>query len=459
MKFTAMLLTALWGCANVSDAHDPHIHRLIKEHSEKMREFVETVGGEHQVAALSVGALAKHISLVGAAGGSPPSRALAETASEMRGNNNARILQNSDQAVTCTILSIAVENTKFAGVRPLEDYDESVVCLKEGECDGAPEIKFVSHDAKKNQFLYLDNGPMSMQGVFWLNYQDDDASDSGYCSSIYTFAESKDGYPLSTGELRSPTFPFPSFYPAVPDLPDVVIPNTNTTIPNSGVPGYPVAPSLGLYSGAHFDIRTAGDSVWGFSGTDECFADTDLDLIYGYKLLEGTLEEPKKFLIVPSFKLSPQSNLRASIDDQCLEQEYNGTYYADFTSLRFEQTLVEDCSSINANTNAGGLGNDAYAYAACEAGAVVWLRQSWANTLRSGPPNTYYYMIQIVDGCGEKIQPSYDAWVDDQSNTPQPYVVAFRTLKTAKRAKNSTCRERIPKKGKTAKAGKSLKRG
>ena len=89
--------------------------------------------------------------------------------------------------MACTILSLAVENAKYKGVVPLLEYDESIVCLKEGACkNDTSKIKYVLYDASVGKFLYFDHTPLSMQG-----YQNPTASNLGYCLSVCSFVESK----------------------------------------------------------------------------------------------------------------------------------------------------------------------------------------------------------------------------------------------------------------------------
>ena len=115
---------------------------------------------------------------------------------------------------------------------------------------------------------------------------------------------------------------------------------------------------------------------------------------------------------------------RLNIDDSC------GVNY--FSLLRFEMELINDCNEINIGT-----GYDAEtAKAACQAGAKIWQRDSWFFANPNGPPDSTYYAIQIVDGCGNKLDPSYEEWVDYQGTEPtNGYVNAFRSINTKKDAK------------------------
>lgn len=80
--------------------------------------------------------------------------------------------------------------------------------------------------------------------------------------------------------------------------------------------------------------------------------------------------------------------------------------------LRFEQTLVEDCAEIGEGLYEewSGVGR---ARAACAAGAVIWRRDNWFGNYDTGiPPINGYYVIQVVDGKGKKIEPAWSEFVD-----------------------------------------------
>lgn len=62
--------------------------------------------------------------------------------------------------------------------------------------------------------------------------------------------------------------------------------------------------------------------------------------------------------------------------------------------MRFELTLVEDCSTIKEWADGG-----VAAKRACDAGSVVWARDSWFfGYSPEDEPDWTYYKIQVVDG-------------------------------------------------------------
>ena len=73
--------------------------------------------------------------------------------------------------------------------------------------------------------------------------------------------------------------------------------------------------------------------------------------------------------------------------------------------LRFEQTLIEDCDDIS----------DPFAKASCDAGSVVWSRDSWFGGYSPGDtPDSTYYVVQVVDGKGKKLEPAWSDFMDRQ---------------------------------------------
>ena len=323
------------------------------------------------------------------------------------------VIQAIIQAILCIIISIVVDNVLYADLPSLCDYSDNEVCLNSTQCGAdKPMIEFVSDkdDAENNKFLYAATGeglPANLQGVFWLDYD-------GYCSSIVSWAETKEPFPLSTGALRDPLLPL-----------------------------NPAGPSL--YDGFEYSIRVSGASNWAFSESQGCYDFVEgLDLIYGLRLLDGTRSDPKEFQIVPSVKI-PGSCLRLSLDDYCLEDAG-----IDFALLRFTMTLVEVCATLDVTAQ-----NYDTALEACDAGSTIWERRSWYFQNRNGPPSGIYYVIQIIDGSGNKIQPAYNTWVANQGDTtaPQPYINAFRSInKSSKSVKSEVCWF-----GKSSKSSKNCK--
>jgi hypothetical protein len=165
--------------------------------------------------------------------------------------------------------------------------------------------------------------------------------------------------------------------------------------------------------GFDYYIRVLGASNWAYStGPDTLLSCYNLvsaiDLIYGFRFLE---ESPPRLQIVPNIKL-PFTCIRANID----------TCGSDMVLLQFDMVLVEDCSTIQSSNDPWGA-----AFAACDNGAVVWQRETWFLEDTSNPPSIYY-IIQIVDGDGEKLSPSYDEFVRQETLTEGDAVNYFRSL-------------------------------
>ena len=358
---------------------------------------------------------------------------------DVSGNGDGRKLQNPFnrfnpdpiiRSIECTIRSIFIENILYSQVEDLEDYSDNLVCLKHGKCDnGIKEIEFVEEHAKGNEFLYNSKGPCQLQGVFRLFYPN-------YCSSIVSFAETVEAFPLSTGELRNP------FLPLFPDLP----------------PAF-------TFDGFTYNVRVSGASNWAFSGDGSCYEFVKaVDLIYGLKPLRdptltttfnswlvpdlstsvSSIDNPTGFVIVPSIKLGP---LRLNIDSECTVDTFG------WALLRFEMVLIEDCTDIDTAVFRGG-----DALAACNEGAVIWERKTYFFQSIYDPPQFIYYVIQIVDGFGHKNQKAYDDWVtyEGASGAPQPYVNAFRSLeKSEKSEKKCDKKDKSDKKKSKAAKGKA----
>lgn len=331
------------------------------------------------------------------------------------------------QAIICIVISIIVDNVLYAELPSLCDYSDNEVCLNSTQCGAdKPMIEFVSDkdDAENNKFLYAATGdslPTNLTGVFWLDYD-------GYCSSIVSWAETKEPFPLSIGELREPLLPL---------LPFSGGPVRRTEL-YDGFEGP-------IYDGFEYSIRVSGASNWAFSESQGCYdAVEGLDLIYGFRLLDGDRSDPKEFQIVPSVKI-PGSCLRLSIDDFCLES----ANVTDFALLRFTMTLVENCADLKTTAQNYQTADDA-----CNAGSIIWERRSWFFQNRTDVPSDIYYVIQIIDGSGTKLQPAYNAWVANQgASAPQPHINAFRSInKSSKSVKSEVCWF-----GKSSKSSKNCK--
>lgn len=269
---------------------------------------------------------------------------------------------------------------------PISAYDFKEVCLEKAEyddddledCKKEDTIEFTTkEDPDDNEFRYQDSGPEQMQGVFWLNY-------SPYTwSTLVSFARTReaDGG-FSTGTLGDTT--------------------------SIGADNFPI-PILSELDESYFDyaFRVLGDHNWAFGDPDISIPTgfvAIFDLIYRLHLSDGTYQDPKKFQIIPDIKL-PFTCFRLEIKG-CLED-----------LLKFEMELVENCDDITdtdtGTFDPGNLGCDSaeealLAKKACEEGAVVWERI----TTGFGGESSYY-VIQVVDGDGNKIDPTWSyftAW-------------------------------------------------
>ena len=368
------------------------------------------------------------------------------------------------QAILCIIISIIVDNVLYAELPSLCDYSDNEVCLDStadcGTDKSTPMIEFVRDDANRNEFLYADarDGlPTQLQGVFWLDYD-------GYCSSIVSWAKTKEGFPLSEGELRNPLFPILAGRPGLRPLPGFrpmpVAPGPIPVAPGPipVAPGPILLPPGPLYDGFEYSIRVSGASNWAFSTSDGCFDFVeDLDLIYGFRLLDGSLDDPKEFQVVPSVKI-PGTCFRLSIDDFCLESAG-----IPFALLRFTMTLIENCGDLNNNAQNF---DTASTLCASSPQPVIWERRSWffadrSDDLEEDPPSDIYYVIQIIDGSGTKL-PAYNDWVANQGDpgAPQPSINAFRSI-NKKSVKAENCwfakSSKSSKGCKSSKGGKAMK--
>ena len=81
--------------------------------------------------------------------------------------------------------------------------------------------------------------------------------------------------------------------------------------------------------------------------------------------------------------------------------------------LRFEQTLIENCEEINNPAYTNWEAKDR-AYRACLGGSVIWRRDNWFGSYQNSTstPNGGYYVIQVVNGQGQKLEPAWSDFVD-----------------------------------------------
>lgn len=279
-------------------------------------------------------------------------------------------------ALICLFKSIVLEPIQYVPLPARAEYDDNTVCLDDSCGGGIKEIKFVESKAKKNEFLYGNDGlPPQLRGVHWLNY-------GGPCSTMVSFAETNENVPIATGRLFPGALPF----------------------------------------GFSYYIRVLGASNWAYStGPDDLFSCYNLvptvDLIYGFRILEGTVENPTRMQVVPNIKL-PFTCIRANID----------TCGSDQVLLQFDMALVDNyglnggCDSIMPEDDPDGV-----AKTACEAGITVWRRETWFLADKTQDDPSIYYITQIVDEHGDKLA-TYDEFVAQETSTEGNAVNHFRSL-------------------------------
>jgi len=179
-------------------------------------------------------------------------------------------------------------------------------------------------------------GPDTLKGIFWLTGQGDS-------SAALTFAGSYDGGDMGGQGL-----------------------------------------SEGEYATS---IRVAGDRTWAFAD-DPAFGGNFetvgiLDLVYQFRISEGSLEAPRAFNIIPKAR-----NLGIDLAGAV------GEFLLDFSAF---------------------LLTDEQAAARGYPGSVVWDRRSFVagdNEVTS----SRYDLVQVVDGTGSPIQPAYDMWIAYQES-------------------------------------------
>ena len=75
--------------------------------------------------------------------------------------------------------------------------------------------------------------------------------------------------------------------------------------------------------------------------------------------------------------------------------------------LRFDMVLIEDCNDID---------DDLEVKALCDDGVVIWQRESWFGGYDEGNPSDTYYVVQVVDGNGDKIDDAWEFFLDNQQD-------------------------------------------
>lgn len=177
-------------------------------------------------------------------------------------------------------------------------------------------------------------GPVALQGLFWLTDQQDS-------SSLISFARSYDGGSMGQGVL-----------------------------------------SNGEYA---ISIRVGGDRGWSFADAPGGNFETVglLDLVYHFRLVAGTLENPNGFEIIPESR-----NLGTTL---------SGTFAEWLLSFSMNKLSAEEAT-------AAGFG-----------GSVVWDRIS--ALAGQDVESARYLAVQIVDGDANPIEPAYSKWVAYMSSS------------------------------------------
>lgn len=171
-------------------------------------------------------------------------------------------------------------------------------------------------------------GPVALRGLFWLTEQGDS-------SSLMSAAKSYDGGNMGQGELRQ-----------------------------------------GEYA---MSIRVGGDRSWSFADAPGGNFETVelLDLVYHFRLVTGSLENPTGFEIIPEAR-----NLGIIL---------SGVFAEWLLDFRMNKLTAEEAA-------AAGFG-----------GSIVWDRVS--ALAGQDIESARYLAVQIVDGDSNPIEPAYSQWV------------------------------------------------
>ena len=296
---------------------------------------------------------------------------------------------------TFTPLTAALESI-FPFFRPRQYSLQSIdsfllyfVCTdiaREG-CSAANTIQFTNvENPPPNGFRYLDSGPEQLQGVFWTRQ-------NILSQALATFAEMFD-------TIRSELVSF---------APTRHGDGVETGILQTDQNGY------------EFVFRVLGDHSWSASeNAPDTFASA-ADILYLFDLVEGTLENPLRFVITPSFKLW-YNCLRFNFGEltQCTlvgvrslrvmltitntmafstrcPDSHSSFCNAPFAVVsKFEQILITDPNNE---------------YVRQYPGSQLWLRRNRLLNLVT----LDYLIIQVVDGNGNKIEP---AWSEFSESAP-----------------------------------------
>ena len=251
------------------------------------------------------------------------------------------------------------------GLPPFSMYGEVAACVDttQAGCDATNSIGFVQNAGRPQDFLYQTTGPSQLQGVVWLTAQD-------LCSSIISLAKTAD----STDRV-----------------------NTGSLFETDD-------------RGYNYYIRVIGDRTWAFATNDtsSCYSFVQTwDLVYALRIVQGTVNNPIKFVVEPIFA-DPFLNVARLPLETCEE-------FTDRPWLRFDMTLVTQETQIEKKVFGNNTGLYETILESFNNGSVVYRRDSWVlgNVVPTPENAGSYYAVQIINGAGEKLQPAYDAWVAD----------------------------------------------
>lgn len=244
-------------------------------------------------------------------------------------------------------------------LQPVEAFEVSALCTSLNaldQCNNLNTLRFTSaENPERYEFRYHNFGPEQLQGAFWTIQEQLDnlfafTDDITFASSdLVSFARTRHGNGVQTGVLQTDE------------------------------------------NGYDYVQRPLGDHNWSASSNSPDTFLTGLDVLYLYKLVEGTLENPLAFTITPSFKfLSP-----------CFRFNF-GTAFG--VLAKFDMVLVTDP-------------NDP---AQLEyPGSKVWKRTTTFLNLFK----VEYLSVQIVNGLGQPIQPAFSKF---QQSIPVTLVTGLR---------------------------------
>ena len=264
--------------------------------------------------------------------------------------------------MTCILLNLQ----EALPLPPLSFYDAESFSVDQLGKDKTAGSK-AKRAMKKNEspIRVREKEPEALKGIFWLMNQGDS-------SSVISFAKTDEGGGVSPGNLQTG---------------DIA-----------------------------YRIRVSGDQSWAFAdnGPNDNYNLAQLaDLVYNFELLDGTLDAPTKFQIIPSLQI-PFLCLRLELKECFIKEGL----------LDFSMTL----------THGAGL-PDHPVYEE----SVVWRRDS---TLFGNSGS--YEAVQIIDGDGYRIEPAWSMWVSYQQSMEAgdtPGVNHYRRLAEKVKKEDRICVE------------------